>query len=388
MSLLSLDEFKALVEQSGPGCISLYMPTVQAGPEVQQNPIRFKNLIRQAEARLQEQGLSRTEALEQLQPVLGLDKDEFWQHQSQGLAVFLSNSSLHYYCVPLNFQELAVVNDRFHLKPLLPLLTGDGQFFLLALSQKQIRLFEGNRDSIREIELEDVPTSVDTALQYDETAKAGQFRISTSKGGTNNSFQHAGSFHGQGSPDQDEPQEDILQFFHLLDQKLQKYFQNQQAPLVLAGVEYLQPLYQEANTYSHLVDTILPIENVGVLKPESIHDQVWSIVEPYYTQAQKAAIERYHELAGTGRASTDLKETVSAAFYGRVDQLFVAVGVQQWGSFDPQTNEIQLYSEVEPGSEDLLNAAAVQTLLNGGVVYAVQPDAVPDQAPIAAVFRY
>ncbi|MBF2051604.1 MAG: hypothetical protein IGS54_30285 [Elainella sp. C42_A2020_010] len=389
MSLLSLDEFKALVEHSHSCCVSLYMPTVQAGAEVQQNPIRFKNLIKQAEALLEEQKQLRpTEVLERLQPVLELDRDEFWQHQSQGLAIFLADGFLRYYRLPLAFDELVVVSDRFHLKPLLPLLTGDGKFFLLALSQKQVRLFEGSRYSMQEIELEDIPTSVEAALLYDETAKEGQFRISTSKGGTSNPFPQAGSFHGQGSPDQDEPQLDILQFFHVLDRGLQKYLHNEQAPLVLAGVEYLLPLYQQANTYPHLMDLILPVENIGVLKPEDIHEQAWSVVEPYYTEAQKAAVERYHELAGTGKASTDWQETIAGAYYGRIDQLFVALGMQQWGSFDPEANELHLHSEAEPGDEDLLNAAAVQTLLNGGTVYAVEPDAIPDQAPIAAVFRY
>lgn len=41
----------------------------------------------------------------------------------------------------------------------------------------------------------------------------------------------------------------------------------------------------------------------------------------------------------------------------------------------------------EPGDEDLLNAAAIQTLLNGGTVYAVEPEQVPDTAPLAAIFR-
>ena len=39
-------------------------------------------------------------------------------------------------------------------------------------------------------------------------------------------------------------------------------------------------------------------------------------------------------------------------------------------------------------SEDLLNIAAIQTFLNSGTVYAVEPDAVPGQGPVAAVFRY
>ncbi|HEY9662901.1 MAG TPA: hypothetical protein V6C65_31035 [Allocoleopsis sp.] len=389
MSLISVDELKTLVNQLAPPCVSLYMPTYQAGAEIQQNPIRFKNLIKQAEYLLQESNaLRHTDILNLLQPALDLDTEAFWEHQNQGLAIFLAKDFFRYYCLPIAFTELVTVSDRFHLKPLIPLLASDGHFYVLALSQKQVRLFEGTRYDIQEMELEDVPTNLDAALQYDETVKEGQFRISTSKGGTNNPFQHAGSFHGQGSPDRDDPKADILQFFHLLDQGLQKYLHGQQAPLLLAGVEYLLPLYQEANAYPHLVDTILPIENVGVLKPEDLHEQAWSVVQPYYDQIQQTAIDHYYELSGTGKTSTDLKEAVAGAYYGRVDQLFVAVGIQQWGRFNADANEVTIHAEAEPGDEDLLNAAAVQTVLNGGTVFAVEPNHVPDDAPVAVVFRY
>jgi hypothetical protein len=229
---------------------------------------------------------------------------------------------------------------------------------------------------------------MEEALQYDETAKEGQFRISTGKGGTNNPMPQAGSSHGQGSPDRDNIKIDILQFFHQLDQDLQKYLHNKRAPLLLAGVEYLLPIYQEANSYPHLVDKIIPVENIGVLKPDDLHRQAWAEVEPHYTQAQQEAIEHFQELAATGKTSTDLKEAIAAAYYGRVDSLFVAVGVQQWGKFDPTTDQLQTHSDVEPHDQDLLDAAAVQTLLNGGTVYAVEPDEVPASAPLAAIFRY
>jgi hypothetical protein len=48
----------------------------------------------------------------------------------------------------------------------------------------------------------------------------------------------------------------------------------------------------------------------------------------------------------------------------------------------------QLRDEPQPGDEDLLDSAAVHTFLNGGTVYAVEPVEVPDEATLAAVFRY
>lgn len=387
MSLLGIDELKTLAEPLNGVAVSLYMPAYRAGAETQQNPIRFKNLIKQVEAELQAHNLSRTAITELLQPALELDHHDFWQHQDEGLVIFLAEGCFRYYCLPLQFEELVVVSDRFHLKPLFPLLTGDGEFFILALSQKQVRVFQCSRYSVEELEVAGLPKSMNEALQYDETAQDGQFRISTPKGGTANPMPQAGSFHGQGSPDRDDVKQDILQYFHLIDQALHEIFRNKTAPLVLAGVEYLMPIYREANTYQHLLEVGMT-ENPENLKPEELQAQAWSIVEPYFLQTQQQAIAHYHELTGTGKTSTDLKEAISGAYYGRVEQLFVAVGIQEWGNFDPQANELKIHADAEPGDEDLLNSAAIQTLLNGGAVYAVEPDQVPDQASLAAVFRY
>ncbi|MBE9170603.1 hypothetical protein IQ238_24830 [Pleurocapsales cyanobacterium LEGE 06147] len=387
MSLLSIDELKMLVEQPEGLCVSIYMPTYRAGSETRQNPIRFKNLIKQAEANLQENQLSRTDALELLQPALDLDTEDFWQHQDEGLAIFVAENFFRYYRLPLKFEDLAIVDDRFQLKPLMPLLTGDGEYYILALSQKQVRLLVGTRYSVREIELEDVPQSLADALRYDEPENELQNRISTPRGGTSNPFPQAGSFHGHGSPDTDDNRRNILQFFLQLDRGIQDYLKNKQAPLVLVGVEYLFPIYKEANTYEHLIEEGIT-ENPEILKPEELQSKTWSIVEPYFTQAQQAALEQYRELIGIGKASVDLEEIIPAAYYGRVDKLFVAIARQQWGSFDPQTNQLQIHSQAEPGDEDLLNSATIQTFLNSGTVYAVEPEQVPDGAPLAAVFRY
>ena len=61
---------------------------------------------------------------------------------------------------------------------------------------------------------------------------------------------------------------------------------------------------------------------------------------------------------------------------------------QQWGTFDPSTDEIHLHKKERTGNEDLLEFAAIQTLLNGGTVYVVEPEKMPDTGSLAAVLRY
>ncbi|HEY9730053.1 MAG TPA: hypothetical protein V6D50_26705, partial [Chroococcales cyanobacterium] len=160
MSLLSLEELKKLVEQPKGLCVSIYMPIQRAGVELQQNSPRLKNLKRDAENKILESGLSEGEAWEFLQPIQNIidsNDETFWQqYNGDGLAIFVASGVCHYYRLPLNFQELVVVTDHFHLKPLLPLLIGDEKYYVLALSQQDVRLLECTRYSVREIGLEDV----------------------------------------------------------------------------------------------------------------------------------------------------------------------------------------------------------------------------------------
>jgi hypothetical protein len=387
MNILNRDDLRTLTRKPSGLCVSIYLPTHRVGRETQQDPIRLKNLLGEAEERLIASGLRVPDAQELLEPAQRLLQDGlFWQHQSDGLAVFLSREMFRYYRLPFDFEELVVVTDRFHIKPLLLLLGGDERFHVLALSQNEVRLLQGTRYSVSEVDPEGVPVSLAEALRYDDPEKRLQFHTSTRTPGGKG--ERPAVFHGHGTGSND-AKANILRYFQRVDEGLQALLRDEQVPLVLAGVDYLLPIYKEANTYPCLVDGAVE-GNPEELRTDELHKCAWAIVHPLLLAAQKEAAAQYRQLAGAGseQASNNLKKVVPAAYYGRVETLFVAVGLQQWGSFDPDTNVMQLHEEAEHGGEDLLDFAAVQTLLNGGTVYAVEPEKMPDEAALAAVFRY
>lgn len=149
MDIFSRDELRPLIEVHTVGCISvsIYMPTFRAGrADVQQNPVRLKNLLREAQERLEKIGLRRAEAHAYLGPAQSLlDDGTFWLDMSDGLVVFLSKDYFRYYRLPTEFTELVVVANRFHIKPLLPMLATDGRFYVLAISQNTVRLLQCTR---------------------------------------------------------------------------------------------------------------------------------------------------------------------------------------------------------------------------------------------------
>ncbi len=386
--ILPQDELEILMQKHKGPCISIFMPAYRT--EVQQNTIRFKNMLRKAEELLHARGWRESETKGLLGPVQGLLKDSyFWQHQRDGLAVFRSSELFRYYPLPTRFEELVVVADRFHVKPLFSLFNGDGQFYVLALSQKDVRLLKGSRYSITEVNLEGVPKSLAEALQYDDYSKLTHF-YPGSQGRPSGKITPLAGHGVGGDDDKREPRDEIRRYFLQIDVGLHDLLKEERAPLVLAGVEYLLPIYREVSTYPHLMEEGITGNPEG-LHAEELHERAWTLVQPYFQKALNAAAAQYRQFAGTQRASHDIHVVLPAAYYGRVDFLFVATNVQQWGTFDPNTHTVQLHSNPEPGDEDLLDLAAVQTFLHGGRVYAVSREEIPDDhhhGSLAAVFRY
>jgi len=384
MNVVMREDLRELVErQTGP-CVSMYQPTHRAGPDTrtyaQQDPVRFKNLLREVGQRLTTAGVRARDAEHLLEPARRLvDDSAFWQYQGDGLAVFLAPGFVRIFRVPVRFDELVVVAQGFHVKPLLALLTGDGLFYVLALSQNEVRLLAGTRDHMGEVELPGAPRSLADALRFDGPERQLQFHGAASAGGDRRAA-------GRGAGI-DDAKVNLLRFFQQVDRAVTGFVKNASVPLVLAAVDHLMPIYREANTHPSLLHEGIA-GNPEALRADELHARAWPLVEPKFRRGRAEATARYLQLSGTSRTSHDVREVVPAALDGRVDALFVAVGIRVWGTFAPDTRTMEIGDEAPGQNEDLLNLAAIHTALNRGTVYAVSPAAMPEETPVAAVFRY
>jgi len=382
MNALSQDEIKTLLGKHQGLCISIFMPTFRTGSESQQNQIRLRNLLGSAEEKLLAGGLRPQEIKTLLEPAQALPGNVlFWRRQSDGLALFISADLFRCFCLPEAFSELIVVADHFHVKPLLPLLGGDNRFYILALSQNEVRLLEGTGRSVQEIELEAVPKSLADALQIDEFDKQVRFRAGSASSAAGMAMV---SGHGGVAAD---TKENLLKYFRMIDRGLHDLLKDERAPLVLAGVDYLFPIYREANTYPRLIEEGIPGNPQGI-SAETLHQATLKIVSPYFQKAEHDAVAQYRQSSGTGLTSSDSREIIPAAHHGRVGLLLVASDRQQWGTYNEESGAVQRHEQAETTSEDLLEIAAIQTFLNGGTVFTLSPEKMPDKSDLAAVFRY
>lgn len=383
MDPISRSDLQSLIGVEQEPCISVYFPTHRAGADTLQDPIRLKNLIRHAEQRL-EQGAESPVAIRTLLGPLRelVDQYEFWQHQAEGLALFRSQDFFRHYRVPFDVPELAVVGERFHLKPLLAALEANQRFYVLALCQDAAKVYEANQLRIVEIEIPDMPSN--PLRSATERVARRQLQSHTAERQAHG--RRFAVFHGQGAEEEDRKQS-LLSYFRRVDGALRKRLSGDAAPVVLAAVDYLCPLYRQASSNPDL----LPEEihgNPGSHTAEQLHRLASGIALSHFRELRCKAADEYHQHRHTQRASDDLPVIVAAARQGRVKVLFVAVGVQEWGRVDPLSAEVVQGQPRSIQDQDLLNMAAIGTFISGGVVYTVPPQEVPGRGVVAAVFRY
>ncbi len=383
MRLFTREDLQKLSQSSGGYHVSIYLPTHSAGIEAEQNPIRFKNLIRIAEDELEAEGVRTPDIKSILDPAYQLLSNHFfWKHQRKGFALFIAPQGYDYFRTTHAFRELSVVTHRFHLKPLLPLLSREEQFYILAISPEQVRLLQCNRDHVEEIEVEGMPKCLAEVLgEKDVENHMHHHYVGSGGKGDQTSVQHGGGDFNE------QEKEGLRKYFRLIDQHINKTLKDLRDPLMVATVEANFSLYKEINTYPQLFDSLIS-GNPDHSNVQELLEKGFPLIRPLFKKERSEAEERYHQLKGTGKTSSQIEELVTASCHGQIDTLFVAREVEQWGVVDKSQGKVMLHDHFEPGDEDLLGYASIQTLIHKGNVYSVKPEFMPDQSNIAGILRY
>lgn len=367
-----IKDFKMLAKFHKPHCVSIFIPTHRAGEEVNEGLDwgRLKNQLQNAEKELKEYQMSDNEIEKFLAPAYELlEEPKFWKYQSDGLAIFISKDLFRKYTLPVHFEEFLYVADHFYLKPLVPLFNAGGEFYILALSQQEVRLFQGFPYQLNEIEVESLlPERLEETVGYDFKQKYLQFR----EGQT---WSNKTMFHGHGEG-KDDQKEEILKFFRAIDEGVTGFLRDSKAPLILAAVDFLVPIYREANNYKYLHD-----EHIAGNPEEAdlmlLHEKAMDILHDKFEEEKREKMERFEYELSQVKASYDEGEVIPAAINGRVDTLFIRNRSSLWGTFKKETNTIEIDGESTIYNADLLNIAAIDTLLQNGSVYLLDKEEMP-----------
>lgn len=347
-----------MAEIRGEWCVSLYMPVNEKGSKEKRR--KLKKLIFEAELKLNKLGVESSKIAQTLGPVeMILENHGFWESRTEGIAAFFTPESFAWYSLQCEFDDLVVVTDRFHLKPLLHDAAERVPFYLLTLSEERIKLFESSGQGLEEIHVKGLPRNPAFSLNSETKAAA------------------AG---------EDENRARLVETFRKVDKALTNFLKTNDTPLILAGNEHLHPIYHDANSYEHLAKIGIG-GNVDKLPLDWLLKKALAIAKPVLRRRRERALKMFDEKIERGLASNNFSKIFHAARAGRIETLFVPVGKQNWGTFNNQTGKLQINNQPAPGDKDLLCVASTRTLRRGGEVFVVPPEQMPGNSLIAAVLR-
>ncbi|HVT14540.1 MAG TPA: hypothetical protein VHE55_19925 [Fimbriimonadaceae bacterium] len=362
--------------------VSIYIPTSRTGVDVLQGHIRLKNFLVVAEERLVDKGMRRTVAKQLLAPAAELVDDvDFWNDRLDSVAIFIGPNSFQVFHLPFPTPAQLQVGTANLITPLLPVLTKQWDFQVLALEKNHVRLVDCHGDKAAEVAVPDMPTNFEAFISSEHAEKLLGLHSAGPSG-------RGGSVISHGMEDKAVLDKDRTHRFCLaIEHAVRRHLAKSTDPVVLAGTADFQQAYRDINKSPHLLAKGI-VCSPKTLEPKELRDLAAPIVDEDADRERVRAIERYRELAGTGLTSQQIEEILAASCQGRVDILLAPTESMVWGKFDYESGTSVLHSDPTAGDEDMVNQAAIATIRNRGTAYTVAPEELPLADSAAAIFRY
>jgi hypothetical protein len=385
VSFESLKDLKQILAAEGP-CITIYMPlsvasTAGVNPNAKQNELSWKDIVQTAREEASRLGPASSELVDSVGSWRNISQNR--TEQARSVVVFRSPDVFAISWLREEIPARVRVGPRFYIRPLLADLALPNSFYILALSQKDTRLLRCSYSASEEI-----PFPEQERLSFERwmnAQKPDHNLRAEGAVGPSSGHNKAGAIAPKGA-DAEARDEYLSHYFKFVDSKLNEVLRDHKEPLVVAAVEYEQPIYRAINRYQHLLSEPV-IGAPNSLKSGEMHARALDALKRDYDRRVDEALALWDHRVGAG-ASSRPTELVAAAHDGRVLTLLVSDSLELNGSFDESSHRMLGRETGSPEDEDLVNAAAVQTVLHGGNVLAVPHRKMPNGAAVAAIFRF
>lgn len=383
MRQLTLEHLRELLQGGERPCISLYQPTHRCHPDNQQDPIRYRNLLRHMESSLKEQYPSREvrPLLSRFEPLAR--NEQFWNHRTEGLAMFCAPQRFEVFELQRPVTELLVVANTFHIKPLIRVLQSADRFQILCLDRHTAALYEGNRYVLDPVELTAVPATITDALGEELTEPhltVASYGLGAGKGGKE-------MYHGHGAR-KDEIDVDLERFFRIVDRGILEHHSRPSGlPLILAALAEYHAPFRALSHNPYLMSEGLAV-HPDSLSREDLHRRAWQVVEPVYLRRLNGLVEDYRVARSQSLGSDDLSEIVPAALSGRIGVLLIEADRLIPGRIDPASRRMVAGDLTHPEIDDVLDDLAQTVLKMKGEVVVVPAERMPATTGVAATYRF
>ena len=373
-------------------CLSLYLPTHPRVPDSAVDQPTYRRLVSSLRHGLAD-GRRRDEIERLLAPFDLLAGDrEFWRHVRHGLAILAADGRADGFVLPADVPPRAVVAPRFHVLPLLEMVSASWPFRLLLLTSREARLYAGTAVEGRVADLAACPLPATAGPRADRGRISRADIVAIREHEPHRSVRlHTGQavLHGGFGSKQDEIDEDTVTFVQHVGRQVAASSAGT-IPLILAAAGHVAAILRQAAPPPGLLDR--GIEKDLHLAPEAaLADACGPLIADIAADLAADLLAEFIDARGRGVAGGNLRDIGRAAVTGRIATLLVERDRSEPGDFDRATGELHIApagTAVEPPAADILAAIAETVFLHGGAVRMAQRNALPTNSGLAAIYRW
>lgn len=367
LDLPSVEEVGNLNLVRSDASISIYLATTPISRETEQTRITLNNLIKKAIKQLEALGTEkpRIQLLQQQFDDLLADQD-FWDYQANSLAILATPESMRTYRLANKLQNTVEVSDRFHLKPLLRAVTFSHAAYILALSEKSVRLIQVSPDlPAKEIMVPNLP---------DDAADAtNKVILKDSSGKDQRPGAHAYNAY-------------LANYVRKINAALRPLHLHAQSPIILAATQPLDGIFRSLTRLSLLPTSIAG--NPEHLSAAELAIAARPVLDGYYQRLIEDFQRLFTQRTGQKRATTDISDAARLATFGGIERLLVDIDGVVAGTIDDETGAVSFAGESDAISYGIVDEISCRALRTGAKVMAVRRADIPGGHDLAAITRY
>lgn len=344
--------------------LSILLPTHRTAPANRQDPIRVKNLVRQAQERLLAE-FSQRDLAGLFARLDALVNTIDYRYTLDGLALFVNADIARSFMLPFPLKERVVVDETFATRDLVFALNRTPRYWVLALSEQPTRLFEGIRETLIEVTGNGFPII--------HTGPGGQQAIPNKPDINRSAYRD----------------EHHRLFFRQVDEAFKPFMVADPLPLAVVGVDRYLAFFREVSAYTSEIVTTMT-GNHDKTTAHELGKLVWPLVEGSLAARRKGYLQELDAAVGAQKYVSTIGEVWRLGHEGRGALLLVEEDFHYPARVD--ASGMHLTPADDPSAPDVLDDAVddlIETVLaHGGRVAFVDNGALTQHQRIALVLRY
>jgi hypothetical protein len=345
--------------------VSVYAPTHRTYPDNQQDPVRVRNLVKQAKERVAQESedgeVTRaiSETLDDLVETID------FEHALDSVALFAGSDVAEVHYLPFRLESRVTVDETFATRNLLYVFNRTPRYRVVLLSEKPARVFDGFGDFLEE--------HVD-----------GRFPL------VNEGPEGEGPVKGTPLGHSARRDERHRAFFREVAHRVGEVHAADPLPIVLVGIVRYQAFFREVA--KSLADQVIATVDGSHDKtqPHDLGARVWPRVLEWVETRKAERLDALARAVGAGRSASGIEQVWRAAREGRGDHLLVEKDYVQPARVSGDGMSIQVgEGPGGPGSlDDAVDEIVEAVVSMGGQVAFVEPGALDKHRRIALILRY